>query len=59
MIKRTHPSGPAYRAGNASSLGKARRLMAEALVILDSASTSAAPAMLDLAIHTLDHEIRA
>jgi hypothetical protein len=33
--------------------------MAEALVILDSASTSAAPAMLDLAIHTLDHEIRA
>lgn len=51
----------AQRAGgttkDASPLHKARRLMTEALMILDSASTSAAAATLDLAIHKLDREI--
>jgi hypothetical protein len=60
MAARKRAQGAGGTAKDATTpLHDARKLMVEALAILDSASTSAAAATLDLAIHKLDREIGA
>lgn len=59
MAARKRAQGAGGTTKNTTPLRKARGLMAEALTILDTASTSAAAATLDLAIHKLDQEIGA